>query len=203
MCKSQVEEKILKVKTGKGEKQNMNLSGKLSIIIILSMITLSSCSMDVAVEEISETTARETTSSDAISPSAGSEISFTHVNEHGMTVNWGTASDNQTITANLSYKLIKATSSHLIDSVSEAEVISGADLLLDWTVAQTHQTITGLSEGTEYHFAVLVKDEASNLTLYAPMSQTTATSLSSSQWILFPFQESVLEHNMTSLYGGL
>jgi hypothetical protein len=177
----------------------MNANGKIFIIILLSMITLSSCSMAVDVEEISETTARETNSSDTISPTAGSEISFNHVNDHGMTVNWGTASDNQTIAANLSYKLVKATSSNLIDSILEAEAISGTDLLLDWTVAQTNQAVTGLSEGTEYHFAVLVKDEASNLTLYAPMSQTTATTPVSSQWTLSPISKQFLTNKISRL----
>jgi hypothetical protein len=46
---------------------------------------------------------------------------------------------------------------------------------MDWTTAATGATATGLTAGTTYYFAALVKDDAGNMTLYSPQSVTTAT----------------------------
>lgn len=112
--------------------------------------------------------------SDTTAPTAGTAISFTGISDTEMTVNWGAASDSVTSTANLQYRLVKddaATTN--IDSIAEVDAKSGGDVLLDYTANTLTKAVTGLSASTTYHFAVVVKDEADNKTLYTPASQAT------------------------------
>lgn len=106
-------------------------------------------------------------------PTAGTGITFSSLTNNSVTVSWGAASDSFTTTANLQYKLVRASSSNLIDSVAEADAIAGAGLIMDWTANTTQANATGLSDATTYFFAVLVKDEVDNKVLYSPQSTTT------------------------------
>jgi hypothetical protein len=119
------------------------------------------------------TPASETTSSfaDTTAPAIGSSISFSGTSATGTTVSWGAATDNVTAQANLSYKLVQASSSAAIDTVSEADA---AAAVAGWTANLTSYSVSGLSAGTTYYFAVLVQDAAGNKSLYPPVSVTTS-----------------------------
>lgn len=106
-------------------------------------------------------------------PTAGTAISASVQSRTQINVSWGAASDNSTTASLLQYKLVKATASSAVDTVSEADAITGADLLLDWTANTLSTNATSLTANTTYYFAVLVKDTDGNKTLYTPQSATT------------------------------
>jgi hypothetical protein len=110
---------------------------------------------------------------EAGAPTPGTGPAFTSVAATGMTVNWTAASDDTTAQGNLQYKLVRADSVEEIDTVAEANG-PGVTVEMDWTAAILTNAVTGLEESTEYAFAVLVKDEASNISLYTPQLQRTS-----------------------------
>ena len=110
---------------------------------------------------------------DTTAPVPGTSISFSNVTGTSLSVNWGAASDDITSTASLQYKVVKAATSGAIDTVGEADAITGGDLLMDWTANTLTKAVTSLTNGTTYYFAVLVKDEAGNKALYSPAAQAT------------------------------
>jgi hypothetical protein len=112
---------------------------------------------------------------DVTAPVAGASgiLTYASVGSGAMTVNWTAASDNLTSTAQLQYKLVKALQSVDIDSIAEADSVTGANLLMDWTANTLTKAVTGLSPSTTYHFVVLVKDSSSNKTLYTVGSRAT------------------------------
>lgn len=114
--------------------------------------------------------------SDTTAPTVGTGISFTGTGENGTTVNWGAASDAITAPASLSYKIVRASTAGAIDTVIEANAIttSGAGMAMDWTANATTKAVTALTASTAYYFAVLVKDGAGNMALYAPALVTTS-----------------------------
>ena len=110
---------------------------------------------------------------DATAPTIGTAISFANVAATTLTVNWGAASDAVTGQSSLQYRLVKATTSTAIDTISEIDAISGVDLLQDYTANDVTQSISGLTPSTTYFFAVNVRDSAGNMAIYAPASQAT------------------------------
>jgi hypothetical protein len=116
---------------------------------------------------------------DTTAPTIGTAIGFSSTSSMGTTVSWGAATDDVTSAASLKYKVVRASSSSAIDTVTEADAIttSSAGLAMDWTANTTSVAASGLSELTAYCFAVLVKDAAGNASLYAPASVTTVSSL--------------------------
>lgn len=113
---------------------------------------------------------------DITPPSIGTAITSSGTSGTATSVNWGAAADDVTSVANLEYKLVKAASAEAIDSVSEANAVSGADLAMDWTANTLTKAVTGLTPSTTYYFAVLVRDAAGNMSLYSPQSVTTSAS---------------------------
>lgn len=131
---------------------------------------------DVAGNKTLYTPASQTTSAipDTTPPTAGAAISFSSVTGTTLAVNWGAATDNVTPQANLEYRIVKDnTAMTNIDSVAEVDAKSGGDLLQDYTTNITTRAVTGLSAGTTYHFAVVVRDAAGNKTIYSPATQAT------------------------------
>lgn len=110
---------------------------------------------------------------DTQGPTPGTAITFASITPIGITMSWGAATDNVTVAANLTYKLVQASATTSIDTVAKADAITGAGIMADWTANLTTKAITGLSSATSYAFAVLVKDEAGNEALYSPASMTT------------------------------
>jgi hypothetical protein len=113
--------------------------------------------------------------SDTTAPTAGTGVSFSSTTSTGTTVSWGAASDSVTAAASLSYKVVQASSSAAIDTVSEVDDVTtaGSGLVMDWTVNTLTAAVTGLSDSATYYFAVLVKDAVGNMSLYTPVSVTT------------------------------
>jgi hypothetical protein len=114
---------------------------------------------------------------DAVGPTVGTAATFSSITADSMDVTWGIATDETSAQADLQYKLVKAATAEAIDTVGEADAISGADLLMDWTANTLTKSVTGLSSSTTYFFTVLVKDEAGNQSIYAPVSQATLSSI--------------------------
>ena len=127
---------------------------------------------DVAGNKALYTPASQATTS--APPTVGAAISFASVTETGFTVNWGAATDAGTAQVNLQYRLVKASTSAAINTVAEVDAISGADLLQDYTANDVTEAVTGLTAGTTYFFAVVVRDSVGNKSIYTPASQTTA-----------------------------
>jgi hypothetical protein len=111
---------------------------------------------------------------DTTDPTPGSGVFLTALEADGMTATWGAASDDATATAALSYKVVFATSAAEIDTVDEVAARSGAGVALDWTDAATSVSLSGLTAGTTYHVAVLVRDGAGRSALYPLASATTS-----------------------------
>lgn len=111
---------------------------------------------------------------DNVSPTVTPSITFSGVSDTSLNFNWGAASDNYTAQNNLVYRVVKASSSGAIDTIAEVDAITGLDLLANYLPNLTAQAVTGLTGSTTYFFAVVVRDEAGNKTLYAPQSETTS-----------------------------
>lgn len=113
------------------------------------------------------------TTLNANAPTASTGPSFSDMVDTQVTVSWGTATDDDTAAGELEYKLVRASSAAEIDTAAEADAITGAAVALDWAADTTTHTVTGLAPLTTYAFAVLVRDAAGNLALYAPQTMTT------------------------------
>jgi len=109
---------------------------------------------------------------DGVDPTPGTSITFSNASCVGTKVNWGAATDNVTEASNLEYKLVRADTSAEIDTVIEADAISGNDLIMDWAANTTSDYAFEESDGTPF-FAVLVRDEDGNSAIYTPQ-QTAA-----------------------------
>jgi len=110
---------------------------------------------------------------DVIPPALGSAITFSSVGATSLTVSWGEATDDVTAADALQYKLVRAGDAAAIDTLEEADGISGADLILDFTANATTAPLTGLAPTTSYAFGVVVKDGAGNKALFAPETIST------------------------------
>lgn len=93
--------------------------------------------------------------------------------ENSVHVLWGAARDDNYTSGELEYRLVKADSATKIDTVNEALAISGGDLIQDWTTNFLEKNVTGLTMGTRYYFAVLVRNPKLKVALYSPKMTTT------------------------------
>lgn len=106
-------------------------------------------------------------------PTVGTAITVIKVAETFLNLQWGAASDNTTAVANLEYKVVKdSVATTNINTISKIEAKSAGDIVQDWTSALTSKSATGLTAGTQYHFAVIVRDAAGNKAAYSPISGT-------------------------------
>jgi chitodextrinase len=111
---------------------------------------------------------------DVTAPTRGAAIGFSNVSSAGLSVDWGAASDDTTLVADLQYKVVRADLISDIDDLSEvAAITSGPNLLQDFMANTTTLAVTGLTSSTEYAFAVVVRDAAGNEALYAPDNVST------------------------------
>lgn len=110
---------------------------------------------------------------DITPPTIGAAINFTNnTTETSITVNWGAATDNGSLPANLQYKLVSGATEAAIDTVAEASA-SPSFTEMDWTTNVVSKNITGLSGYQNYHYVVLVRDENSNVSIYSPATIMT------------------------------
>ncbi len=115
----------------------------------------------------SYTTVSEETLGDTTAPTLGSGISFSLASPVGTQVSWGAATDGVSDASALQYKVVRAATSAEIDSVAEADAITGEDLIMNWAANVTGDYALA-EQGSQEFFAVLVKDEADNKALYEP-----------------------------------
>lgn len=105
-----------------------------------------------------------------------SDIAFAHITSTSVTAFWTASEDASTDSTELEYKVVIDTDSSNIDTLDEADAITGDNLLADWTAELTTIDIADLSAGTDYALAVLVKDSQDNKALFAPQNFATVAS---------------------------
>ncbi|HET9241732.1 MAG TPA: LamG domain-containing protein [Oligoflexus sp.] len=104
-------------------------------------------------------------------PSVGTALTFSDFVFNSLIMSWGPALDDKTAAADLYYKLVRADASADIDTVAEANALSGSNVLLDWTKATTSYELTG-SQLAVGALAVLVRDSVGQMALYEPVSRS-------------------------------
>lgn len=87
-------------------------------------------------------------------------------------VDWQAATDDVTAAASLEYKLLYTATDP--SSWTRADWESNATTANDFTANLLSATVSGLSGGTTYYFAVVVRDAAGNKGLYDYQSRNTA-----------------------------
>ena len=90
-------------------------------------------------------------------------------------LSWTAGSDNNTVAANLQYKVVRSASSN-ITSATDAE--ANGTTVMDWTANTVSKQATGLTASTTYYFNVIVKDEAGNKAAYTTASKATIAAAS-------------------------
>ncbi len=110
---------------------------------------------------------------DTTAPAAGGAVTVTRITKFRVSLTWPSGTDAKTDALALMYKVVYSTSDN-ITSVTNAELNGTTGI--DWTAGITSATVSGLTPNTTYYVNVLVKDEAGNITAYAPITQMTASS---------------------------
>ncbi|HCL56640.1 MAG TPA: hypothetical protein DHW82_06485 [Spirochaetia bacterium] len=100
-------------------------------------------------------------------------IAVSSVTAISLTLSWNAAVDNVSAQNALQYKVVKASAETAVDTIIEADSISGNDIVMDWTPGILSKTVTGLSDNTVYYFNVIAKDEAGNKSIYTAKEQQT------------------------------
>lgn len=117
-------------------------------------------------------------------PVPGTNISFTDTSNNAALFTWGAATESDLSSENessprtsgtsiLEYKVVQSTSANDIDTVEEANAITGSGIVQDWTPNITSAEAENLTASTTYYFAVLVRNAAGSMALYPPESTTT------------------------------
>lgn len=115
---------------------------------------------------------KKDSSGDTEAPVAG-ELSFTDIQTTSIAINWTPANDNTTPHELLQYKLVKSNNLLNIDTLQEADNTDESDNVMDWTANTLLKTVDNLTANTSYYFAVIVKDQSNNKTLYTPKWEKT------------------------------
>lgn len=148
----------------------MNIKKVLLLFIQMTLLTVlfAGCSgmLDVPGKRTAAGDAPVTSIGDA--PVPGTEVTFSGTDSTSTTVSWGPATDTETTDAELQYRVVTASSLEELDTIPEALALDGASIVRDWSTDTGSLDITGLTNGTTYWYAVLVKDSAGNVTLYDP-----------------------------------
>ncbi|HVK62394.1 MAG TPA: DUF1554 domain-containing protein [Bdellovibrionales bacterium] len=95
---------------------------------------------------------------------AGTAVSFSGLYDQELTVSWGDASGGS---GDLEYKLVTSTQLTDLDTVDEADALTGASVLMDWS-SDTSVDLTTVTAGTYNYYAVIVRDEEGAKELYTP-----------------------------------
>lgn len=93
-----------------------------------------------------------------------------------ISLSWLPGEDSKTPQAELKYRVVYSVASDDVqnpEALFQAEEEGRLSIAAEWTPLMCESTVTDLSEGQEYHFAVLVKDSSGNISLYEPLSETT------------------------------
>jgi len=113
-----------------------------------------------------------TVKSDMTAPVIGSEIIFKDIKANSVNVAWGAGKDDQTAEENLQYKLIYSFDVNEINTVEKAQ--SSPNVIMDWTENKTETSASNLTSGAKYYFAVIVRDDSDNKSLYETKAVDTS-----------------------------
>lgn len=136
-------------------------------------VTLSNCSGDGTVAIVVGAVASQPVTVDNIAPAVGTAVTFGSIAATSLAITWGAATD-ASASAGLEYRVVKAGDATRIDTLDEAAAITGADIVADWALTNEAMA-TMLADATTTYFAVIVRDVAGNMAVYAPQAGTTAT----------------------------
>jgi len=109
--------------------------------------------------------------SEAGAPEPGTNITVSEVTHTGFKVNWGAATDPDQ--NSFTYKVVYALSSGDIDTIDEADAITGSAVIADLPSSATSATISGLTLATKYAVTVVVTNSKDKRSIYVPVEQTT------------------------------
>ena len=87
-----------------------------------------------------------------------------------LTLNWTLATDDFSSEENLLYIVYYSSSDNI--QIKE-DIIANGTAFGDWTGGVNKKEITGLHEGTDYYFNILVKDESDNVIAYTSIHEKT------------------------------
>lgn len=111
-------------------------------------------------------------SDDHAAPDPGGAGALTASNATSSTVDltWTAATDNVSEPADLEYRVYFSLANDI--ATPDAAVANGT-AAGDWQAGISTLTVTSLTLGSQYYFNVLVRDEAENVTAYAPVAAST------------------------------
>ncbi len=121
--------------------------------------------------------ANVTTANFDCGPTPGTDIVVEDASRGAIAISWGAASDTITAVDALEYKVVISTDSANLDTITEADALTGANLVMDWTAATLATTANSLSSSTSYAIAVLVRDAFGQKGFYPVATQTTLAGL--------------------------
>ena len=107
---------------------------------------------------------------DTTAPTPVGALMFSDVEGQSLSTSWSASSDDTTTTEALQYKLLYSTQDNMT-SIADAE--ANGSLAMDWSTNTLTNTVSSLTEGVTYYFAVLVRDAAGNKSMYTLASQAT------------------------------
>ncbi|MCP4132321.1 MAG: fibronectin type III domain-containing protein [bacterium] len=105
-------------------------------------------------------------------PGNGGVVTISRVSSSGCVLSWKKADDDNTSQGDLLYR-VYGSKSNALTSVENAEKYGS--LFVDWTADLTMKSLSGLSSGTIYYFAVLVKDTGGKKAAYNATAVLTET----------------------------
>lgn len=105
----------------------------------------------------------------------GDGPTFSEITANGYKISWTAASDSRTKAADLEYRLVSAAALDELDTLSEALAISGTGIVMDWTQDELSKTVSDISPTLHTAYAVLVRDERGNVTIYPPRTVSSET----------------------------
>jgi hypothetical protein len=92
------------------------------------------------------------------------------IDAQSISIKWQKASDAETLTDNLEYKII-ISGENSIQTIDEAERNNVGNF--DWIKNIDESEISGLIKGATYYITVLVRDESGGMSMYSPMRHDT------------------------------
>jgi hypothetical protein len=98
---------------------------------------------------------------------AGTDLSFSGLYDTDLTVTWGAATAGAAAT--IEYKLVTALTEAELDTLAEAEALTGAAVKMDWATSVTVD-LTGITAGTYNYYAVIARSGSSSV-LYPPKAR--------------------------------
>ncbi len=113
-----------------------------------------------------------TGTSDPPVPGGSGVITISGIGATSLTLTWTKATDDATTPENLEYRAYYATVSSI---TTPEDVEANATPVGDWEKDIGTKDVTGLSELTDYYFAVLVRDEDGNMAAYEVAAVFTVT----------------------------